>query len=160
MDNRHIVITQATAAILMGVDYFTPKYIRESISSPLRDYFSGTRIRSISHFYGIWEYSLRHKWRSFYPFLYLSAATVVFHDNSAKTYLTTHLSAFILIPFLTLVLVSIFLAMNFFNHLLLCLVVSLPIAGVALFLEKSERGPLAAIGFLILMTSFLIRYTS
>ncbi|OUI80742.1 hypothetical protein HK22_04640 [Gluconobacter sp. DsW_056] len=163
MIEKNIIIMQAVSAILMGSDYFMPEPLRKSINEPLREYFLGVKERSLKPFPDYWKFFWENKKKTIYPLIFVFITAVFFKYIQELIY-----GIFSYFPWLPPVLIlfwlaafsiSVALMSNYvINQLIVLIFLAAPITGVSFFLEKSGKGPMAAIGFVVLMISFFIRY--
>ena len=158
INNKNIILMQAVAAALMGSDYFMPKAIRVKTNEILRGYFSGVRNRSYDGIGMFWKYALSNKWKTIYPTVYLTTLTV-FVLHFGQSTLETRMNLALLFLVLLIGMFYMFLiSIYILDRLVSALMLNMPLVSISYFLERTEKGPLAAIGFIILVITFILRY--
>lgn len=154
---------QAISAVLMGSDYFMPESLRKSINDPLKTYFLGVKERAFKPFPEYWDFFWKNKTKTLYPLIIvvLNLFLYKFHlfsFHGTSGFLSYVIPVFALLWFFVSGISIILISNNILNQMVILVFLALPITGVAFFLEKSGKGPMAAAGFVILMLSFFIRY--
>lgn len=154
-----ILYFQVAAAVMMGWDYFTPKSWREHMDGLLGEYFSGVQGRveqDLSGSLAFLKASVPKIIASFIAFglayLVLMLGSSITGDWRPEAVLVTGLLYLMLVAggFITLI--------NIVFPLLVPLGVGGVFRGITMFLTSTEKGPLAGLGFLSLLVSFVMRY--
>lgn len=154
-----ILYFQIAAAAMMGWDYFTSKSWREHMDGVLGEYFSGVQGRvdkDLSGALGFLKASVPKIIASFMAFglayLTLKFGSSINGEWRAEAVLVTGLL------YLMLVAGGLITLMNIVFPLLVPLGLGGVFRGVTMFLTSTEKGPLAGLGFLSLLVSFVMRY--
>ncbi|NVN05357.1 hypothetical protein HW509_07060 [Asaia spathodeae] len=163
MNEKNIIIMQAISAALMGSDYFMPESLRKSINDPLRDYFLGVKERALKPFPDYWNFFWKNKRETVYPLAIVLLSLFIselhpFSIHYTSSLLHVVISIIIIFWFLIFAISIILISNSILNQIATLVLLNIPITGLAFFLEKSGKGPMAASGFIILMISFYIRY--
>ena len=149
---------QALAAVLMGSDYFMPTTVRDRVNRPIRIYISGVRVNTSNHIMSLYRFAMANKSKTVYPAIYVTSfTTILLHfGQPAPGHMLSKLavSAGALINLIAVMLVCRYLL----SELVVLLVVAVPLGFLCMFLERSEKGPLAAVGFTVLLISLCVRY--
>lgn len=154
-----ILYFQVAAAVMMGWDYFTPKTWRLYMDGVLGKYFGGVQSnfdKDINQSFEFLKVNIPRVLASFLAFglAYLVLKFGASFDGSSRpeVALITGLLYLFLVSggFLTLV--------NIIFPLLVPLGMGGIFKAITKFLTSTEKGPLAGLGFLCLLVSFVMRY--
>ncbi|TMU18052.1 hypothetical protein E0L35_19975 [Halomonas sp. ATBC28] len=154
-----ILYFQIAAGVMMGWDYFTPKSWREHMNGVLSEYVSGVQGRVDEDLSGALVFlkvSLPKIIASFIAFglayFVLRFGSSINGEWRAEAILVTGL------VYLMLVAGGLITLMNIVFPLLVPLGLGGVFRGITMVLTSTEKGPLAGLGFLSLLVSFVMRY--
>ena len=151
---------QIAASALMGVDYFMPRSWRERLNNMLVRYFTGVQGNIDADIKSAASYLWGVRIALLVALLCLAASWAISHfffglRNALPTLFLISVFAFIVLFGCGIVGLSQLLVPAIIPFL-----VGGPMRGVITFLTKTEKGPLAGIGFLCLIISFAARYAN
>ncbi len=157
-----VLSCQIVASLLMGCDYFMPSTWRVKINQSLSEYFSRLRDNV--------DREISEKFREvfarlqiiFFCFCLLAIAVAIYHF---RVFLFDNLPPILYLCVTMISLLCAAIALHYIIGNIVKLLVALSIGGlffrsISVFLLKTEKGPLAGTGFLMLLVSFIMRYTN
>lgn len=153
-----ILKLQFFAALLMGLDYFMPDAWRAKMNEYVASYFSGVQGRVDEDLMTSWQYVKKNAVKIFVSIFSLGACYLI--STLTKTPL---LQEYQVLNSLLVMAVVLLFAVGFITlfNIIVDLLVPVGFGGslriFTSFVLGSPKGPLAAIGFTILMVSFLFR---
>ncbi|WP_032939934.1 hypothetical protein [Citrobacter youngae] len=153
-----IMACQITAAIFMGWDYFMPKSHRKLLNRKLREYFSGVQCNVDKDIGKTVEYIIVGIRPILLSLLMVVVGIVIMRLSIKLSDLSPWLFLISNLTSLTIFCVG-------FNYLLgvfVKIITPLGLGGIfrltTTFLLNTEKGPVAGVGFLALVISFIMRY--
>lgn len=157
-----VLSCQIVASLLMGSDYFMPSVWRAKINQSLFGYFARLRDNVDRDISQKFKETFAQLKRIFICLCLIATSSAIYYF---RIFLYEHLTP---IPYLCLVLISFLfsaLALNVLIGHAIKLLVALGVGGlffrsISTFLLKTEKGPLAGTGFLMLLISFIMRYAN
>lgn len=154
-----ILYFQISAAVMMAWDYFTPRSWREYMDGVLGKYFSGVQRNVDKDINQSLEYLKVNIPRIFVSFLAFGLAYLVLKFGASFDGSSRPVAALVTgILYLFLVSGGFFTLMNIIFPLLVPLGIGGVFKAITKFLTSTEKGPLAGLGFLCLLVSFVMRY--
>lgn len=156
--NETILACQITAAIFMGWDYFMPKSHRKLLNRKLREYFSGVQSNVDNDIGKTVEYIIV----GIRPIL-LSLSMVVIGVILMRIGIKNPILSPWFFLLLNLGALTIFcIGFNYLLGVFVKIITPLGLGGIfritTTFLLNTEKGPVAGVGFLALVISFIMRY--
>jgi hypothetical protein len=157
-----VLSCQIVASLLMGCDYFMPSTWRVKINQSLSDYFSRLKDnidREISEKFK----EVFARLQIIFFFLCLLAITAVMYHLRVFLFENLHPMLYLFVAMISLLCATI--AVHYIIRNMVKLLVALSIGGIffrsiSVFLLKTEKGPLAGTGFIMLLVSFIMRYAN
>lgn len=157
-----VLSCQIVASLLMGCDYFMPSTWRAKINQILFGYFARLRDNVDRDISQKFKETFAQIKIIFFCLCLLAISYAIYYFRIFLYELLTP------IPYLCLTLISLLfsaLALNVLIGHAVKLLVVLGVGGlffrsISVFLLKTEKGPLAGTGFLMLLISFIMRYSN
>ena len=156
--NLTILYFQVAAALLMGWDYFTPKVWRQYVDGALGRYFGGVQERVDSDLAAAWSYIKANLTRIIASLVSFALAYGVLKLGGWLGHSQPYVMLIIGLLFLLFISAGALSLINIVTPLLVPLGLGGVFKAVTKFLTTTERGPLAGLGFLALLVSFVMRY--
>ena len=157
--NLLIIKWQFAATILMGLDYFISDSFREKANAYVKSYFQGMQKRVDAD---VAQAFSEFKGKLFHVFISLAQIAIGVGVFLLSRYIDEN-SIWLLIGALLIAGFFIIAGFNFAFTTIFDLLTKLGIAApfrlLTTFLVGSPKGPIAAIGFICLLTSFYLRYS-
>jgi CBS-domain-containing membrane protein len=158
-DQQFIILQlQFFAALFMGVDYFMPDSWRAKINEHVSMYVSGVQGRVDEDLISAWQHVKHNSTKIFVAIFSLTACYLI-----AALTKTPLLQEYQILNSLLVIAVALLFTAGFLTLFKIIVDLLVPVGfGGSLrlftsFILGSPKGPLAAIGFTILMVSFLVR---
>ncbi|KSY78790.1 hypothetical protein APU11_17930 [Enterobacter sp. 50793107] len=155
-----VLSCQIVASLLMGCDYFMPSTWRGKINQSLSEYFSRLRDNVDRDISMRFKEIFAQLQIIFFCLSLLAIAVAIYYF---RVFLFENLTPML---YLCITIISILCAAIALHYIIghtVKLLVTLGIGGIlfrsiSVFLLKTEKGPLAGTGFLMLLVSFIMRY--
>ncbi|WP_145483123.1 hypothetical protein [Yersinia rohdei] len=157
-----ILYFQMLASIFMGWDYFMPILWRKKINIRLGEYFLGVQSNVDRDISRVWKRAVSSIKRVIISVIMLLCAFGIMRFSIVYG---KGFPIAVDILLMTIYLLLIAAPSIFLVELLLSVIVSFGVGGVffrstATFLTKTEKGPIAGVGFIFLLVSFVMRYVN
>lgn len=153
-----ILYFQVAAALLMGWDYFTPTSWREHTNRVLTQYFVQVQ-GSVDHdLAGAWAYIKVSATRIFAALVSFGLAYAVLKVGGALGHSQPYVILVTGLAFLFFFAAGALTLINVVTPLLIPLGLGGVFRLLTTFLTSTEKGPMAGLGFLSLLVSFVMQY--
>ncbi|MDX6042986.1 hypothetical protein [Scandinavium lactucae] len=157
-----VLSCQIVASLLMGCDYFMPSAWRAKINHSLSEYFSRLRDNVDRDISQKFKETLAQLQIVLFCLCLIAIAAAIYHF---RVFLFESLPPILYLCVTIISLLCAVIALHYIIGHTVKLLVALGLGGlffrsVSVFLLKTEKGPLAGTGFLMLLVSFIMRYAN